>query len=150
MNKLLTLIAVFALMFCMNPLSSCKGLEDTRPDIAKQYLKDRIAEQSHGAISLVSFEKTDGKDQTLLGMTWYEMTFTFQVRIDQQCWKVGNGIEGYFSNFVTYAEKPDFWKQYENAGQASLFTQGFTQTLKGKATFEKSENGWAVKNMVTY
>ena len=108
---------------------------------AKKTLEDMINQQSEGKITLAEFKKTNGVKNEIFGQEVYQLEFSYTIEFNQECWKVGNALEGYFSNFKVWDKEPELGFNLFGA-TTKHFDKGEKMTLKGAYTYEKTENGW--------
>jgi len=123
-------------------LSSCG---DDRATKAKDYLQQKIADESGNAFKLESFTKTNGVEHELMGMKIYTLEWDAQVSVQKEVWK--SRMETSI-NFLTYDTWGDFKvmtkvpKEFVN--KAHLIA-GTTIRFKGDCEFQKTDNGWLVE-----
>lgn len=134
-NNLITAISFFFVF----TLFSCA---DKQSSIAKEKLQSLILSQSKGIIQLTSFKKTNGQESIVNGVNYYKMDFNGVLEFQNECWKAGNNIEGWFRNFSVMTAQPQAgWNSYL-AGDTKHFNRGDIIEMSGIAFLEKSERGW--------
>ena len=126
-------------------LTGCSSRPSTTDGRAA--LEQKIQRESNGFIRLVSFQKTDGVEQEMMGMKVYQMKYTATIEFTDNCyWGDGNGMIGWQGGF--YADRP-----IGGGATASLLNtsthykaggKGQQEQVSGALTFQKSENGWAL------
>ncbi len=99
-----------------------------------------IQNQSNGAISLESFDKIDGKE---INSNTYQLYFTGIIIINEEIWKPGNSIEGWFHNFSVLKSEPRGWDSFL-AGEPKNYKKGQRVKIKGHSILERRERGWTV------
>ena len=139
--KTLSILLLGCFTFSCNQL-----LPDNRPDLVKQKLSNKITQESKGAVTLVSFTKTNGMEQSATGIQAYELEFNANIRFEKECLKGGNAFEGYFQNFRVIFHEPKGWEAYEMSNPVK-FKKDQNVQLTGKATLVKKDNGWEVENL---
>ena len=163
--KTVSIVIAIALWFCMGVCIGCKqqattpqtaqpvsGIDTIHTALAlcnqlpteaqgRAMLKKRIVEESQGAISLVSFTKTNGLKKEIYGVVYYTMEYSVVIRFERECWKAGNGFVGWFSDFRVLNAEPTGWDAWM-AGDTKHFVAGDQVSLDGKLDFEKAEKGW--------
>lgn len=124
------------------------GCSDTPSESdARQKLESKIQQQSNGLIKLVSFQKTDGQMQEMMGMKAYEMSYAGEVEFLEDClWSGGNNLSGWDGSF--YAQRgqaapqgglQDFFNLSQGRKPAK---KGDHFRFTGHIDFEKTERGW--------
>lgn len=114
---------------------------------ARRKLEARIKQESNGLINLISFQKTDGVMQEMMGVRVYEMRYAAEVEFLYDCiWSGGNNLSGWDGSF--HARRG----QAASSGGLEDFlnlSQGFKSAKKGEhfkfngqIDFEKTERGW--------
>ncbi|MEY2571929.1 MAG: hypothetical protein QOJ87_142 [Verrucomicrobiota bacterium] len=140
MNVRVVLIILAALM-----LESCS--DTPSPSDARQKLANQIQQQSNGLIKLVSFEKTDGVMQEMMGIKAYQMSYTAEVEFLDDCiWTAGNNLVGWDGSFRAQRNQAlssgalnDFFNASQGLKPAK---KGEHFTFTGQMAFEKTERGW--------
>lgn len=132
-KQLLFIIALMGITI----LHSC-GIADDREAKAKDYLQQKISDQSGNALKMESFTKTNGTEQEVMGVKMYVLEWAAQVSVLNDVWKAKNGIIGDWHDFKTTqkAEGSVFGDLHLNAGASIHFI--------GKSKFKKTEKGWMV------
>jgi hypothetical protein len=141
MKTKITLLAVAALCFlvgCSGPPSASAG---------RAALEQKIQRQSNGLIRLVSFQKTDGVEQELMGMKLYQMKYTATIEFTDNCyWGDGNGLIGWQGGFT--ADRPSGGGATASFLDTSMHykagSKGQQEQVSGTLTFQKTENGWSL------
>ncbi len=126
--------------FILNKTSEILEVRDAKMVNSKNLLESMIRNQSNGAISLESFDKVDGK---IVNINVYQLFFTATIIINEEIWKPGNAVEGWFHNFTVLKSQPQGWDSYL-AGDPKNYKKGQRIKIKGKSTLEKREKGWTV------
>jgi len=126
-------------------LAGCSRIPEV-PDASdgQKYIEGKIQKQSQGKIRLVSFQKSDGQKQEILGMSLYEMKYVAHIEFLQDCYWGPFPFGEWNGNYYTanakpnsgYGISPDQWRQ---------ISKGHTHELSGTLHFMKRENGWNVK-----
>lgn len=141
MKTKITLLAVAASLF----LVGCSG----RPSASagRAALEQKIQRESNGLIRLVSFQKTDGVEQEMMGMKVYQMKYAATIQFNDDCyWGDGNSMVGWQGGF--YADRP-----VGGGATASLLNtsthykmgrKGQQEQVSATLTFQKTENGWSL------
>jgi hypothetical protein len=117
---------------------------DAREALVRQHMADEIAKQSDGALALTQFAKTNGVERVLGGEKLYSLEWTADVTVQEDVWKGGNAIEGYWSSFSVMRAQPDMWGNLLTGGNAREYVKGATVTLIGEAQLQLADNGWRV------
>ena len=117
-----------------NPVSTIEGTVNT-------YLHNRVESQSEGALSLLSFKKTNGYQQDY-GV--YVIEWQAVVTATKGCFKLGDPFEGLWRDFaVTYRSTGDLEKLIESTLRLN---KGTTIRLTGTSTQRTTEKGWRIEN----
>jgi len=104
-------------------------------------LEQKIQQQSKGLIRLVSFRKTDGVEQVVMGMKAYQLTYTAEIELTDDCFWGDGGLLGWQGNF--FAERPTGGisqrVEYSKSGR-----KGHQEQISATLTFQRTENGWSI------
>lgn len=113
----------------------------------RRKLENQIHQQSNGLVKLVSFEKTDGSMQEMMGMKTYAMSYAAEIEFVEDClWSGGNNLTGWDGSFRAQRGQAP-----QDGGLMDVFykTQGVKPAKKGERfkftgsmDFEKTERGW--------
>jgi hypothetical protein len=139
MKARITLVAVCTLLFlvgCSGPPSESKG---------RAALAQKIEGESKGLIRLVSFQKTDGVEQVVMGMKAYRMKYTAEIEFTDDCVWGDGGMMGWGGQFV--AERPAVHATGALSQSTKYFKSGGKEQREqvfGTLTFQKTENGWSL------
>ena len=129
-------------VFFASLLVAACGLSDRRESTARDYLTQRVIDESKGAMALDSFEKNNGYDQRAQGLQLYVLEWQGQVSAQREFWKGGDVFVGYWQDFAALPGPSGFmtarWKR---------FKKGATIRLTGEATLLKTERGWRVQQL---
>ncbi len=134
------LFALFVL-FTFSTIQSCSNTPNESR--AKKDLTKMINEQSKGKISLVDFKKINGFKNTILGQEVYTIQYSYTILFNDQGWKLGNELSGYFGNFIVYDEEPNVGFDILNR-KAKHFEKGEKYDLQGVFVYAKTDNGWEI------
>jgi hypothetical protein len=138
-NKSLLIVALtFALVGCSDTPSASD---------ARAKLESQIQQQSNGIIKLVSFQKTDGAMQEMMGMKIYQMSYSAEVEFLDNCiWSAGNDLMGWDGSFRAQRNQAlpsgalnDFFNASQGVKPAK---KGDHFRFTGHMEFEKTERGW--------
>ena len=136
-------VVLIALLAMGTILSSC-GLFDNREAKAHEYLQQKIASESQGAITLDRFTKTNGYDQDSLGTKMYVLEWQAQISFQAEGWKAGNALVGYWETFDVLTRQPGSLNSLVMGG-ATRFDKGTKVLLSGDSMFRKTDKGWRVE-----
>jgi hypothetical protein len=125
---------------------------DKKESNVSDFIAQRINSQSQGTIKLSDFKKTNGYEQEMMGMKMYVLEWAADILVQNEIWKVGNNLEGYWQSFNVTLKKPDYWNAYANANMPKHFGTGASIHLTGDSRLHKTEKGWIVEelNLKTY
>lgn len=129
-----------ALLLLVLLASGC-GRADNRESIVRDYLTQKAVDESHGAIMLQTFQKTNGYDQQAQGLKLYIMEWQVEVSVQREAWKGGDAIAGYWQDFTAAPGRPDGFM----AASWKRFKKGASVRLTGQSTLLKTDNGWRVE-----
>jgi len=125
-------------------LTACSRSQKPSESDARQQLADMIKEQSHGALSLVSFTKTDGLASVVSGVSVYALDFEATVRSSEDCiWLEANFPPAL--NFKVTRTPPTgdvFLFKTTNPGIEAK--AGATFRAVGNIQFERTERAWRI------
>lgn len=134
-------------------LIGCSGSQPSAGD-GKRAVLDRIQNESEGRIKLVSFKKTNGQLGELMGVQFYSLEYQAEIEFTEDCKWVTKmfGLEKGFRTVKPVAEPRGggfSWNKFmdETQNPGNLVKQGHRETLSGKITFEKTEQGWRAARM---
>ncbi len=144
-----TLVACFFFAAGMLVASSCSQNRNPTESDAEIRLRDIVKEQSQAAMSLVTFEKTDGLSALTNGVSTYVMNFRATVQFEEDgIWLEANlvPVSGFkVARKITTGTGPG-WDNYlyraTNPGVEG--EAGDTFRIEGDIRFEKAERGWRV------
>ncbi len=128
-----------------SPSGGDKMPADEREQSVNAIVRQAVISQSRGALSLSSFQKTNGYEDQLTKM--YILEWQAEIVFQQEGYKMGNSFEGYWKDFRVLQQQPG---PLESIGMNPLhFNKGARIRLSGDSTFRKTEQGWrleAIKN----
>jgi hypothetical protein len=131
------LLRILASLFAVAVLTGCDGTPSESD--GRKLFESSIQSRCNGLIKLVSFEKTDGVQQELFGMKFYEMKFTAGIEILDDCtwniWDEGKGVS------ASRRQPGEGLGLSRNFGY-NLGSKGQLCKVSGKFTFQKTEKGW--------
>lgn len=107
-------------------------------------LKQRVAAQSRGAISLVSFRKTNGYEQG--NSQLYVLEWQSDIIFEQSGYKAGDMFVGYWQDFSVLSQKPGTLDSLV-VGDTIRFDKGTKVRLTGNSTLRKTEQGWRIEDL---
>ncbi len=119
------------------------GLTDRRESTARDYLTETVTGESQGAITLDTFEKTNGYDQQAQGLQLYVLEWQGQLGVQREVWKGGDAFVGYWQDFSALPARPGGFM----AATWKRFSKGATIRLTGESTLLKTERGWRVQQL---
>ncbi|WP_341906281.1 hypothetical protein [Fluviicola taffensis] len=135
--KPLLITAAAAVTLLLNSCSGTPGIADVESE-----LKSKIQNESNGNIELTHIEKTNSKDNEILGQKIhtieYKATITFKKDCDMYVNK--SGVGPLFESFETYDEQPEFIPSMMM--MVMPFVKGEKTTFYGSMRFQDTENGW--------
>ncbi len=115
-------LAIVFLTACSNPPS----IGDARSIVER-----RIQDGGNGKIKLLSFKKTDGLAQEVMGMKCYTLMYVSEIEFTADCnWKGG----------YSTTERSD-----QTLFSGNPVRQGERKTINGSFEFVKTENGWRLQ-----
>jgi hypothetical protein len=97
-------------------------------------------------IKFLSLTKTNGTIRNIDGQNVYEINFELTIQFIRDGYKIGNGMEGYWSNFKVFATKPNLNEAEAMMYTPVLFPMGTTTVIQGVARMSSSDNGYEFKN----
>jgi hypothetical protein len=109
---------------------------------AKEFVIQKMKEQSGGVLQLDSFAKTDGYDKEERGVKGYIMEFEGEMSATQSFWKNGNAFEGYWTSFQVWKTKPQ--ADFNSAPQYYDASSRFK--IIGYFGFQKTEKSLRIVN----
>jgi hypothetical protein len=141
MKTIITLLALATLLFvvgCSGPPSASDG---------RTALDQKIQRESNGLIRLVSFQKTDGVQQEVMGMKVYQMKYTATIEFTDNCyWGNGSGLIGWQGGFT--ADRPSgggtLASLMDTSSHYKAGMKGQQEQVSATLTFQKTENGWSL------
>jgi hypothetical protein len=101
-------------------------------------LKYRVTVESNGALSVASFRKTNGYDS---GNGLYVVEWQAEVLFEQEGYKAGNAIIGYWEDFRVLRQQPSNLDAIV-VGNTIHFDKGVRVRLTGDSALRKTEQGW--------
>jgi len=126
-------------------LNSC-GITDDREAKAKEYLQQKISDQSGNALKLENFTKTNGVEQDVMGMKMYVLEWTIQTSVQNNVWKAGNPMPGmgFWSDFKTLTKRPE--NEYLLGKDGPHLAVGTNIRFTGNCKLQKTEQGWRAES----
>jgi hypothetical protein len=123
------------------------GCTSARPTAALvgAYLQQKLAAESQGALTLADYKKSNGYSQDVGGMKLYVLEWQARLLVQQDAWKAGNGLIGYWNDFSVMTTKPGYWESFGAASVPTLLKSGTTIRLTGRSTALKTEQGWRIQ-----
>lgn len=116
---------------------------DDREQTVHAVLRQAVMAQSRGALSLSSFQKTNGYEQEVTKM--YVLEWQAEILFQQEGHKMGNGFVGYWQDFRILQQQPG---TLESIGMSPRhFNKGARIRLTGDSTFRKTEQGWRLERL---
>ena len=114
-----------------------------------EYLRQRVTTESRGMLTLSSFRKTNGYAGPQ-GPNLYVLEWQADVAVQQDIWKAGDGMVGYWQNFGVMVQQPGTMDQLFLAGSgqggsAKRFAKGTQLRLAGDCMLRKTEQGWRME-----
>jgi len=104
-------------------------------------LEQKIQQQSKGLIRLVSFRKTDGVARETMGMKLYDLMYSAEIELTNDCYWGDGGRLGWQGGF--FAERPtggiSQMVEYSKSGK-----KGQREQVSATLGFERTENGWSL------
>ena len=125
-------VAVFTVL----ALCGCGG--QPSPSEGRKELERQIQAQSNGLIKLVSFDKTNGVNQEVQGMSLYEMDFTAEIEFLDDCIWDGEQIYTPMNFRAQRGERSVFNIGWKKAGK------GQHKKVNGQFMFQSTEQGWRI------
>lgn len=138
-KSILTTMVIVALV----QMTSC-SLTDNRESKVNEYLQERVNSESKGILKLDKFKKTNGYSQDVMGTTIYVLEWEADISTNQNIWKFGNGLVGYWQSFRVMTTQPGYWDAYVAGGGTKYFGAGTLIHLTGESKLQKTDNGWRV------
>jgi hypothetical protein len=115
-------------------------------------LEKKVSDESKKRIRLVTFKKTDGQQQELLGVKLYKLEYECEIEFLQDCkWLTTGILGGGHSGFqiaeptANQSDNSKFnWNQFLNDTQnpGTPMKKGERQKIAGAIVFEQTEKGW--------
>ncbi len=139
-------IYVFISLFVMILINSC-GLTNTREAQVHDFLQQKVTSESQGALKLDNFKKINGYDQNIAGMKRYIIEWQADISTQQEIWKGGNFLVGYWSDFRVMAKQPSSMDELMMASSSKHFNTGTKIRLTGNSYLQKTEQGWRVEDL---
>lgn len=124
-------------------LTCCSSLPGI--DEVEENVKIQIDVESNGDVQLIDIEKTNSKDQVILGQKMHTIEYKARVKFMKDCFMYVDktGFGPYFSSFKTYNSEPDFNPSLQM--QIVKFRKDDLKDFNGRVTFSDTENGWMPK-----
>ena len=118
---------------------------DDREQTVNAVLRQAVISQSRGALTLSSFQKTNGYEQEVTKM--YVLEWQAEILFEQEGYKMGNGFVGYWQDFRILQQRPG---TLDSIGMSPIhFNKGARIRLTGDSTFRKTEQGWRLEGLKT-
>jgi hypothetical protein len=124
--------------------ASDKMPSDDRVPIVNAVLRQAVISQSGGALSLSSFEKTNGYEQDVTKM--YVLEWQAEILFQQEGYKAGDAIIGYWQNFRVLQQQPSALDSLI-VGNTIHFNKGARVRLTGDSVLRKTEQGWRIEGL---
>ncbi|MDX6527964.1 MAG: hypothetical protein QOH41_254 [Blastocatellia bacterium] len=119
---------------------------DDREQTVNAVLRQAVMAQSRGALSLSSFQKTNGYEQDVTKM--YVLEWQAEILFEQAGYKAGNAFVGYWQDFRVLQQQPGTLDSLV-VGNTIHFNKGARIRLTGDSTFRKTEQGWRLEGLKT-
>jgi len=104
-------------------------------------LEQKVQQQSKGLIRLVSFRKTDGVARETMGMKLYDLMYSAEIELTDDCFWGDGGRIGWQGGF--FAERPTGGMsqivEYAKSGK-----RGHREHVSATLGFQRTENGWSL------
>ena len=143
MRKLIyAIVSILSLVL----INSC-GLTDNRESKVHDYLQQRVTSESQAALRLDNFKKINGYDQNIAGMKRYIIEWQADISTQQEIWKSGNFLAGYWSDFGVMHKQPGSMDELMMASSSKHFNAGTKIRLTGDCYLQKTEQGWRVEDL---
>ena len=119
---------------------------DDREQTVNAVLRQAVIAQSRGALSVSSFQKTNGYEQDVTKM--YVLEWQAEIVFEQAGYKAGNAFVGYWQDFRVLQQQPGTLDSLV-VGNTIHFNKGTRIRLTGDSTFRKTEQGWRLEGLKT-
>ncbi len=117
--------------------------DDDREQTVNAVLRQAVISQSRGALTLLSFQKTNGYEQDVTKM--YVLEWQAEIGFQQEGYKAGNGFIGYWQDFRVLQQQPG---PLESIGMSTIhFNKGARIRLTGDSVLRKTEQGWRIEGL---
>jgi hypothetical protein len=140
------LIYAIVSVLVLTLINSC-GLTDSKESNVHEYLKQKVISESQGALKLENFKKTNGYEQNILEIKGYIIEWQADISTQQEIWKSGNFLAGYWSNFGVRTKQPGSMDEMMMASSSKHFNKGAKIRLTGDSYLQKTEQGWRVEEL---
>lgn len=111
---------------------------DRREPVAKEHLRDEVASESGGALTLAAMTRTNGFDHEREGMKLHTVEWEATLQITRDGWKAG------WRDFQVLAEKPNTLAAAVEGASVNRVLRGGEAVLQGKSELQKADRGWRV------
>src|SRR5207249_3708676 len=101
----------------------------------------RLTMESGGALLLTSFRKTNGYER---GYGLYVIEWQAEILFEQEGYKPGNAIIGYWQDFRVLQQQPGTLDSLV-VGNTIHFNKGARIRLTGDSVLRKTEQGWRIE-----
>lgn len=123
-------------------ITNC-NLNDSKVTIVKDYLHNKIADESKGAIKLINLIKADGHEENIMGMKMYVLEWTAKISTVKEIWKEEFIGTGYWGNFTVKLENTES-RFFGRLIPSIHLSKGAIIRLNGISRLQKTDNGWGV------
>jgi hypothetical protein len=113
--------------------------------LSRAHLLARVSSESGGTLALQSFERTNGFTSGAGGRELYTVEWRARVLVNQDVWKGGNALVGYWDSFGVITREPGTWQSMAIGGDPKKITRGTIIEFDGSATLLRTERGWRVE-----
>lgn len=136
---------VFIAAFAVAVFSGCSRMP-TQSD-GQSALERKIQRESNGLIHLISFQKTDGLAQEVMGVKTYQLQYTAEIEFTDSCaWGDGSALVGWQGGFS--ADRSSGSSQMAMLMDMSVHykkgAKGQREQVSSTLVFIKTENGWSL------
>jgi len=112
--------------------------------LAKEIFEKNVLNDGKGCLEVISFKKTNGIEQNIMGMNLYEIDYNATIKVVEECYLTPPDWKGISAVSVAQWAKEDhriFGVQMKPMWGAQTAV-GVTRDISGQMYFQKSENGW--------
>ena len=134
-TRITFLLPLVAWLFCLS-VSACSS-KPTEAD-GRKAVEQRIQQGSRGLLRLVRFAKTNGQAREMEGVKAYSMEYQVEIVFLGDAWYPGMNGE-FFADPVS--------RQLFQIHGGKLVHAGERRLVTGTIEFERSERGWAVRQI---